>query len=290
MSLYTPTIVTNNKRYRVTNRAKFILSTSIMFITFITIAYVAFSFIISEINEYRQEKAYEAWQQELEILKKKYSFTIGEIEISATSADEALTKLKAQTEAILIEKNSLIDEQQQIISGLEEKYVKDIYEMKQVTKEEVKLYNQYAYALEYPESDMTIDDLKMIKEITDEENINMHLWLSVVEVESGYRSYVRSSLSTAAGWGQVLKGTGEFLYEDSLKLGKYNHQKMGTDKEINARMSIHYLAMLIKEKGSIEKALISYNGNELGQRYVTLVNNTLKKNTGMTLNDISIAN
>jgi len=282
--------VINNRRYRVTSKSKFILSS--LFITTIFVITIAaiITFAINYINETNARKELERQQQELAMLKEKYSFTVGDIQIEATSADEALSKLISKVEIVLQEKDQKIIDQQNIIIGLEEKYQTEIAQVKEVTRHEVKLYNEFAYAIDHPDSDITLEDIKMIVQICEEENVNPHLWLSLVKLESGFKSTARSSKSTAAGWGQVLKGTGRFLYEDSLKLGKYNHEKMGTNKEINARMSIHYLALLIEEKGSIERALIAYNGNELGEKYVSIVDANLKKYAGLSLSKLSKAN
>jgi hypothetical protein len=281
------TYTIGSRRYRVTNKTKFIFSTLFILAIISTALFYVSATVIDYVSAINKQKAYERQQQELKVLKEKYSFTVADINIEATSADEALGKLISEIKIILDEKNGIINQQQETIEALEEKYAMDIIQVKEVTKKDVQIYNEFSYAIEYPGSDMTLDDIKMIIQICEEEGVNPHLWLSLVELESGYKSTARSNKSTASGWGQVLRDTGEFLYEKSLNLGKYNHSRMSIDKEINARMSIHYLAMLIKEKGSVEQALISYNGNELGQRYVSIVSSNLKKNSGLTLSSIN---
>jgi soluble lytic murein transglycosylase-like protein len=241
-------------------------------------------------TQVKEDKAYQAQQVELSNLKEKYSFTINDIYVEATSAEEALQKTKALlvTQAEETTKQININkEQQETIVALQEKYDAKIEQAKATTKQDVKLYNEYAYAIEYPGSDMTLSDIKMIVNISKEEKVNPHLWLSLVELESKFKSNARSNRSTASGWGQVLKGTGESLYEDQLKLGNYNHASMGINKEINAKMSIHYLGELINTSGSIERALINYNGGELGEKYANIVKQNLKENTGLTLSKVT---
>jgi soluble lytic murein transglycosylase-like protein len=273
----------NTKRYRVTNNSKFVFSTLSLIILALTIVTIASIFIMNHIAIANEQKAQAAEQQEMQVLKEKYSFTIGNVSIEATSAEEALNKTKTLLQE-QVEKNT---EQETVIVALQEDYDQKIQQAKQVTKQDVNLYNEFAYAIDYPGSDITLSDIKMIVNISKEEKVNPHVWLSLVKLESNYKSNSRSNISTASGWGQVLKGTGQYLYENELQLGKYNHEKMGTNKEINARMSIHYLSNLIQERGSVEKALVSYNGGELGSRYIDIVNQNLKDNTGLTLSKIS---
>jgi soluble lytic murein transglycosylase-like protein len=243
-------------------------------------------FTVRHNNAVREQQAIEAQQQALAIAKEKYTFTIGDKTIEATSADEALAKTKALLQD-QVEKNK---DQEDTIIAMQAKYDQKIDQSKAITAKDVNLYNEFSYAINYPGSDMTLNDIKMIVDISKQENVNPHVWLSLVELESKFQSYSRSNRSTAAGWGQVLKGTGKSLYEDELKLGNYNHATMGINKEINARMSIHYLGDLIKETGSVEKALISYNGGELGAKYASIVNQNLKENAGITLSSAKAKN
>lgn len=280
----------NHKRYRVTNNSKFIVSTTLLVMFVLTIGYMLAFAGYKHYTQVKEDKAYQAQQVELSNLKEKYSFTINDIYVEATSAEEALQKTKALlvTQAEETTKQININkEQQETIVALQEKYDAKIEQAKATTKQDVKLYNEYAYAIEYPGSDMTLSDIKMIVNISKEEKVNPHLWLSLVELESKFKSNARSNRSTASGWGQVLKGTGESLYEDQLKLGNYNHASMGINKEINAKMSIHYLGELINTSGSIERALINYNGGELGEKYANIVKQNLKENTGLTLSKVT---
>jgi len=279
----------NNKRYRVTNNTKFILSSILITAFALSIAAAIIFITMNHVSTMQEARAIEAEQQQLEVLKEKYSFTINGTYVEATSAEQALE----QTKQLLLqqmektqEQININQEQELTIAALQEKYDTKINEIKQVTKKDVQLYNEFSYAIEFPGSDVTLQDVKMIVDISNKENVNPHVWLSLVELESKYKSYSRSNRSSASGWGQVLSATGRYLYEDELKLGQYNHSKMGTNKEINAKMSIHYLSELIKDKGSVEKALVSYNGGELGTKYVDIVNKNLKENTGMTLSTI----
>jgi len=153
---------------------------------------------------------------------------------------------------------------------------------------DAQIVQQFGYAMKGPASDVTQSDLKMMYQLSKQYGVDLHLWLAMVELESSFNSKeIADDPCLAAGWGQVTKDTGKGLYEDGLKLGTYNHATMGTDKEINTRMSMYYLASLIQQKnGNINDALIAYNGNEKGQAYPNVVANNLKKNAGLTFADI----
>jgi len=159
-------------------------------------------------------------------------------------------------------------------------------------KTDDQLRKEYGYALNYPGSDMTVNDLRMIESLTSQYKVNPHFWLSLVQNESSYNSKAtppRSANSSARGWGQVLDFTGKWLYQDKLRLGKYNHD-MAFNKETNARMSIYYISQLIKERGGIAGGLNGYYGhsdpNEL-TRYRNVIAKNLKNNTGLSFNDVS---
>lgn len=174
------------------------------------------------------------------------------------------------------------------------KEIQDKYDalVKEKAKKEsnASIESEYSYVLNYPGSDFTIDDIKMVISLTKEAGgvLNPHLWFSLVELESSYNSKLKSKSSSASGWGQVIKGTGKWVYEDMLHMGTYNHSTMGTNKKINATISIYYLSNLIKEHG-VQKALLRYNGGELGQRYVSIVSSKLEKNSSLTLNKVAIS-
>jgi hypothetical protein len=148
--------------------------------------------------------------------------------------------------------------------------------------------SEFGYAIGKGKSDITVDDIRMIKKLGAEYGVNPHLWLALAEVESGWNSKAENSKSSAKGWGQVIKGTGKWLYTDKLKLGSYyDHDTMALDKETNARMSMYYLASNIKShSGNIDRALIRYNGNELGQEYPNRVSKYLRENSGLTFADV----
>jgi hypothetical protein len=215
-----------------------------------------------------------------------FTFNYGNVNIQTQDKEEYTNLLKQALTDKISTSNQKDVEYANNIQMLQTKYTQSIKKTNQVTLADFKLYNDYSYVLYYPNSDFTLADVKMVIAICKQEKINPHVWFALVQLESSYNSSAKSDLSTASGWGQVLAGTGSSIYENDLKLGTYNHDSMGTDKEINAKISIHYLSTLI-DKWGVEQGLINYNGDELGPRYVSIIENNLQKNTGKTLTQLS---
>jgi hypothetical protein len=273
-------------RYRVVNPRKFIVSSTILTVLFVVALYYAIMGV---------RVTYGAVAEQFGGVKEVRTESVGAPPKPTVPTYQFST---INTQIVSHDKNDFINQLQTTLaddsmelSKLKQKYATDIKQAKQVSYNDLKLYNEYRYVLNYPSSDVTIDDVKMVEKICKQYGniVNPHLWFSMIELESSYDSNATNSKSTARGWGQVLRGTGKWLYEDELKLGHYNHATMGTDKEINARMSIYYLGMLIKESGGVQPALIHYNGGELGTRYSTVILSKLKKNTNLTLKQLQVA-
>jgi len=167
-----------------------------------------------------------------------------------------------------------------------------------------------AYDLSYvlkgavPGTDATAQDLPMIASIANRFGINPHLWIALAETESNLYSKATNPKSTARGWGQILEGTARDIYENKLRLGRYNHN-MAFDKNINATLSMAYLRQMFDTfGGDATKAIIAYNvgpgnvkkgiglhdtggyGAGHGIEYLQRVIRNLKENTGLDLKDV----
>jgi len=168
------------------------------------------------------------------------------------------------------------------------------------------VYDDLSYAIRgaIPGTDATASDLIMINSIAERFGINPHLWLALAETESNLYSKAVNPVSSARGWGQLLEDTARGIYENTLKLGKYNHN-MAFDKNINATMSMAYLRQMFDMfGGDATKAIIAYNvgpgnvkkgiglydtggyGRGHGREYLERVVRNLKENTGLDLKDV----
>jgi len=273
-------------RYRVVNRRKFIISSTLTILFLAAMMYTVALGVragvvwATEVMAVEPEIVLtEEIAENVEVQPKpiSYQYSMGDISIDTEDKDQFIEELE-----------TLLTESIQRNDALENKYQLLNQNIKQVTKEDIRIYKEYDYVLDYNSSDFTVDDIKMVEKLCKEYGniVNPHLWFALVELESAYRSNTKNSKSSASGWGQVIKGTGRYIYENKLKLGTYNHAKMGISKEVNARISIYYLSDLINETKSVNRALIRYNGGELGARYASIVSSKLKKNSNLTLKQV----
>lgn len=92
----------------------------------------------------------------------------------------------------------------------------------------------------------------------------------IIKVESSFNPNAKSSSSSASGYGQFIRSTAEYIYEKKLNRGAYNHS-MAFDPYLNIEMIAYYISSHYKTYGNYSKALIRYNGGELGQRYADKV-------------------
>jgi len=119
---------------------------------------------------------------------------------------------------------------------------------------------------------MPIRDKLIVVREANKYGIDPNILFGIIRVESSYNSNATNSRSSSRGYGQIIKGTGEWIYEDKLNRGAYDHD-YAFDSETNIEMMAWYIGHLIEVKDSVAEALMSYNGHELGYRYVELVLN-----------------
>ena len=92
--------------------------------------------------------------------------------------------------------------------------------------ERSELYDKYSYAIlrkDGSKTDITYDQLRTAESLMEETGVDVDLMLSMIMVESNGKEKAASKTSTARGYGQFLKGTGEFDYEKLLHKGNYDH-------------------------------------------------------------------
>ena len=265
------------KKYILISPVKLAVSSIIMISILTILVYLVYNMIFGIQSCYSYSQTIQEKQTEItevsEPIVYKYSFNIGG-ETLYTNDDDVYIKL-LENKLLEYKTDSRVTDMQ----NTDERY------LKKILKDDYEIYNTYKYALQFGSSDINISDLKIIQKYCKEYNINMHLWLSLVELESGYRSKISNEGSI--GYGQITYSTGKWIYEEKLKLGTYNHNML-YNKELNSRLSIYYLSMLISENKTIESSLIRYNGNELGSRYPNVIAKYLKKNSGLTFSQATM--
>lgn len=154
---------------------------------------------------------------------------------------------------------------------------KDILKELDVYKEREELYNKYEYAIEYEgqRTDLTYKEIKYGEEKMKEENLDPDLLFGIIMVESRGTRNAKNNESTATGYGQVLAGTGKYLYEDVMGNGKgtYNHS-YAYDGKTNINMVSTYLGYLCDNKSSLFGAVKQYCGRDDAgtQSYLNCIN------------------
>lgn len=96
-------------------------------------------------------------------------------------------------------------------------------------------------------------------------NLNPKLVKAVIKFESNMNPKARNPKSSSYGLPQFIRASGQWVYKE-LGYKNYNHYK--TPPHIQIEMCCWYLNFLHKQyKGNTKKALMAYNGFELGDLY-----------------------
>lgn len=127
------------------------------------------------------------------------------------------------------------------------------------------LETKYAPYLYYygKRNDLNANLFYVIEKECDKYGLDPYVMLGVIMTESGGNANAKSKQSTATGMCQILSGTGKYIYEDLMGHGKgtYSHS-MAYNPELNIRMGIAYLGTLVRQTGSLHRAIRSYRGLE----------------------------
>lgn len=182
------------------------------------------------------------------------------------------TQITALTEMV-----TALDEQSKALAISNEEYYNKIQEYE--SREE--LLDKYEYCITREDgsrTDITYDQLINVEKLSKEKGIDTDLIMSIVMVESsGKEKASSSSGSTARGYGQFLKGTGEYVYEDIMENGTYDHS-MAYDGDTNLTMMVHYLDHLTDiNDGDLYASLRNYRGKggEVLNNYINKIDGYL---------------
>lgn len=268
----------NNNKF-IKNKIYFFIATTLCIMTIVTS--VAIGYTISK-NKYKEYN---------DTLTLQYNEKISELEneiaILCTKEEELTTALIEKTEECETLNQSLtnaIDDIKVMETQYGELYTEyeDFQETVGYTK--LSLYeigNKYRYIIdEVPEgSKLSLENLMLIDELASKYDINPHIVTSVFRIESGYDSNAKNPISSARGLGQFLESSGEYVYEDVLKMGdNYYHSVHAYDPAISITMTFGYLNHLMTTYDkSIWSALNNYSGG--APSYVQLVKNITSNRT-----------
>lgn len=153
-------------------------------------------------------------------------------------------------------------------------------------------FKPYYYAMQatkYNKYFISEKDMSTILEWSNKYNLDPNLVIGVMWVESRFYPKAKSRTSSASGYGQFIRATGEWTHNYLLKRKeKYDHTVHPFNPDYSIPMICAYLNHLVKiTKGDVKKVLIRYNGNELGKKYYELIDDYFSKVTSdVSLNSI----
>lgn len=204
-------------------------------------------------------------------------------ENSALSAE--ISSLNKKVNDITYEKNEL----KKLVDIKDQEIQKNMDELNSFRNRK-ELYDKYSYVISINNirTGINYSTIALGEKLMKERGINPHMLFGLIRLESAGNPKTTNSKSTARGLGQFLKGTGKWVYEDLLGNGKgsYNHD-MAFDQNINIRMCVAYLDYLMRtQNGDARLALRLYNGNELGDKYIDIINSHISPK-GVTVSMIT---
>lgn len=227
-------------------------------------------------------KKFEETQDDL--LEARASLACADTYIS--EVEDSLGVLRNSTE----EFQSVIDELDEQNAGLLKENKKLAKEL-DTYKEREELYDKYEYALYDTagnRTDLTYDQIKTGEELMTAKGMDPDLLFGLFMAESGGKENASNHTSTARGYGQLLKGTGQFVYENlqGHVKGSYSHQ-YAYDGDMNILMTVDLLDYFKNDKGySLHKTIQSYRGLSDVSGYEAKINNYISK-SGNSLSAIA---
>lgn len=161
-------------------------------------------------------------------------------------------------------------------------------------EEREELFDKYEYAIIRQEdgtrTDIKYSDIENIRQIAKEKGMSedsIDLVLSLAMTESRGTEKAKNSSSTAKGLGQILDGTGKYVYENLLDKGKYN-SSVAYDSKTNLEMMLALVDYLDDNaNGNVNKVLNNYRGTTAPAAYKNKVNSYLANND-LSLNTLNI--
>ena len=223
-----------------------------------------------EIKDYIND-SFEKSLEEYNTIKEKYEVLVD----SYTGMQKTVKAAQKQSKKILKENKSLVKQLNSTSKELEK------------FQKRSELYNKYEYAITYggKRTDLTYGHLETIEELCKKYGISPYLMTSEIIVESGGRQYATNSESTARGFGQILAGTGKFVYQNILHYGTYDHS-YAFNADTNLTMMAALLGYWKNRTGSTKTAIHRYRAADYSTNEAYI--NKMCKVSGMTRSQLGI--
>lgn len=169
----------------------------------------------------------------------------------------------------------------------------DYYNQLCILKKRSELFDKYEYAIidrSENRTDITYDQLVKIEDLIKESNIpDEDLILAWIMVESTGQEKAQNPNSTAKGFGQILNGTGKFIYTDLLNRTDIYNPNVALDGDTNIEMMIAYINYLYEENnGDLYEMIKDYSGSSDITNYVCKLDSYLSE-ANTSVKEISLS-
>lgn len=228
----------------------------------------SYSITYCKLVEKRANDLYEENMSLKNTLSQSDLVTVAQAE-SNQELKDIIDQMSNQQEKLASE-NKKLDEANQKLS----KQVKKFQKRKE-------LFNKYEYAIMedgYRRTDLTYSQIKTGEELMKEKGYDPNLLFGIIMVESSATENMTSEISTARGYGQILEGTGSFIYNTLLKNPDKYHHSYAFDGKLNMIMMTEYIDYLLKNRDyNLYKAIQGYRGKENVTPYISGINKYIKQ-------------
>lgn len=178
-------------------------------------------------------------------------------------------------------------------NNVEEEHTDDLYNVEYIDNvdsiETIEIDNnlteKYSSIFEWMSTNSACDfdanKLAVLNKYCEQYDVPMELMLALICHESSFTSTAMSDDSSASGYCQIIRGTAESIYEDTLQYGSYdsyNHEYIMTSNwELNLEIGVRYMRTNYEENyHSWEHAIYAYHGGDNSQN-MTYFNNINKR-------------
>lgn len=253
----------------------------------ITLVFICISMAFTIINMNAKYNSLESDYDDL-------AYSKMEIAISSVDKDNYIKDLTDNIKVL----SSGTKEFKSVIDGLDKQNASLLKENKKIAKEldtfkqREELYDKYEYAIYNKagkRTDLTYDQIKTGDQLMKEKGMDPNVLFGILMAESGGVETASNSTSTARGYGQLLAGTGKFVYENlqGHAKGSYNHS-YAYNGDMNIVMMIDLLDYFKNDKDySLHKTIQSYRGLQDVACYERTINSYISK-SGNSLDAIAV--
>ena len=216
------------------------------------------------------------------------------LEKEVASLNKQLDTKTTEYNEVVSNLNDLVDITNEVNSeNIELAKANDTYYAEVVKYEEREvLFNKYEYAVYYggERTDITYDQLETAEDLMTDAGMDPNLLLGIIMVESRGDEDAKNAVSTSTGYGQFIKSTGRYVYEDLLGNGSgtYSHYECANNGDTAIEMMAACLTDLRdRNNGNVNAMIRSYRGVN-DPSYIPNINSFVTQNGGVRVEDMDL--